>query len=66
VLLFKGIQMKRSELVRKLKKDGWIITPGGKHGIALHPIKSGKIPVPNGSSIKETTARGILKDAGLL
>jgi len=58
--------MKRSELVRKLRKDGWIITPGGKHGMALHPTKPGKIPVPNGSNIKDTTAKGILKDAGLL
>lgn len=58
--------MKRTELIRKLKKGGWIIIPGGKHGMAVHPKKNGKIPVPNGSSIKEYTARAILKDAGLL
>jgi predicted RNA binding protein YcfA (HicA-like mRNA interferase family) len=58
--------MKRSELVRKLKKGGWTIIPGGKHGMATHPIKVGKIPVPNGSNIKETTARGILRAAGLI
>jgi len=57
--------MKRTELVRKLRKGGWIITPGGKHGLALHPLKPGKIPVPNGSIIKDTTARAILKAAGL-
>jgi len=57
--------MKRSELVRKLKKDGWVINPGGKHSLATHPTKQGKIPVPNGSKIKDTTAKGILKDAGL-
>jgi len=57
--------MKRSELVRKLKKDGWVIKPGGKHCLATHPTKRGKIPVPNGSTIKDTTANGILKDAGL-
>ena len=57
--------MKRSELVRKLKKDGWVITPGGKHGMAKHPTKPGKIPIPHGSTIKEATAKGILKDAGI-
>jgi len=57
--------MKRTELVRKLKKDGWIISPGGKHGMATHPTKYGKIPIPNGSIIKDTTAKGILKDAGV-
>jgi len=57
--------MKRSVVVRKLKKDGWIITPGGKHGLATHPIKPGKIPIPNGSKIKDTTGKRILKDAGL-
>jgi len=58
--------MKRSELVRKLRKDGWVISPGGKHGLATHPIKPGKIPVPNGSTIKDTTAKAILKDAKIL
>jgi len=57
--------MKRSELVRKLRKDGWIITPGGKHGLANHPTKRGKIPIPNGSIIKDTTAKGIMRSAGL-
>jgi len=58
--------MKRSELVRKLRKDGWVISPGGKHGLATHPTKPGKIPVPNGSTIKDTTAKAILKDAKIL
>ena len=57
--------MQRTELVRKLKKGGWKIEPGGKHGMATHPTKPGKIPVPNGSKIDEYTARGILKAAGL-
>jgi len=48
-----------------LKKDGWIISPGGKHSIAQHPTKPGKIPIPNGSTIKYYTAMGILKAAGL-
>ncbi|MCL2426595.1 MAG: type II toxin-antitoxin system HicA family toxin [Oscillospiraceae bacterium] len=57
--------MKRSELVRKLIKDGWTISPGGKHGLATHPKKPGKIPIPNGSTINEFTAKGILKNAGI-
>ena len=58
--------MQRSKLVRKLKKGGWTITPGGKHGMAKHPDRPGvKIPIPNGSKIDDYTAKGILKDAGL-
>jgi len=61
----RGEEVQRSELIRKLKKDGWKIEPGGKHGMATHPTKPGKIPVPNGSKIDEYTARGILKAAGV-
>ena len=57
--------MQRTEVIRKLKKDGWIIKPGGKHGLAEHPTKPGKLLIPNGSKIKDTTARGILRAAGL-
>jgi len=61
----RGEEVKRTELVRKLNKGGWTITPGGKHGMATHPTKPGKIPIPNGSVIKDTTAMGILKAAGV-
>ena len=57
--------MKRTELVRKLKKGNWTVLPGGKHGMAKHPTKPGKIPIPNGSNINGTTARAILRDAGV-
>ena len=58
--------MKRTELERKLRKGGWIISPGGKHNLALHPNKPGeKIPLPRGSKVNEITANGILEDAGL-
>ncbi|MDR1687750.1 MAG: type II toxin-antitoxin system HicA family toxin [Clostridiales bacterium] len=58
--------MQRTELERKLKQNGWVIKPGGKHKKARHPDKPGvMITIPNGSQIKETTANGILKDAGL-
>jgi len=62
----RGEDMKRSELVRKLRKDGWIITHGGKHSLANHPTKRGKIPIPNGNTIKDTTAKGIMRSAGLI
>jgi len=58
--------MQRTELIRRLKRGGWVVKPGGEHGIAIHPQKSGKIPVPNGSQINDYTAKGILKDAGLV
>jgi predicted RNA binding protein YcfA (HicA-like mRNA interferase family) len=58
--------MQRTELERKLKKAGWVIKPGGKHQKARHPGKPGIIiTVPNGRKIKDATADGILRDAGL-
>jgi len=58
--------MQRTELVRKLRKGGWKIIPGGKHGMATHPNKPGeKITVPNSSKIDDYTAKGILTAAGL-
>ena len=58
--------MQRTELVRMLRKAGWIIEPGGKHGMAKHPEKPGvKIPVPNGSKIDDYTAQGIISAARL-
>ena len=58
--------MKRTELERKLRKGGWTIKPGGKHGMAKHPKKPGvRIPIPHGSKIDEYTANEILMDAGL-
>ena len=58
--------MKRTEIERRLKKAGWTIKPGGKHKKARHPDKPEMIiTIPNGSIIKDTTADGILTDAGL-
>ena len=59
--------MKRTELERRLKKAGWVIRPGGKHNIAERADKPGvMITIPRGSKINELTARGILKDTGLI
>jgi predicted RNA binding protein YcfA (HicA-like mRNA interferase family) len=57
--------VKRKELLRILKKDGWIITEGGKHLLATHPTKPGEIPIPRGTPINKYTAQGILKAAGI-
>lgn len=58
--------MKRRDIDKILKKDGWIITPGGNHDLATHPQKPGiKIPLPKHKEINEYTAKGILDDAGL-
>ena len=59
--------MQRSELERRLRKGGWVIKSGGKHNKAYHPDNpKKKIPLSRASQIPETTARKILKDAGLL
>lgn len=39
--------MKSSELVRLLKKDGWLVVrQTGSHMIMEHPIKTGQIVCP--------------------
>jgi predicted RNA binding protein YcfA (HicA-like mRNA interferase family) len=59
--------MKRTELERKLRSGGWQIGSGGKHNYATHPKKPGvKITVPRGSNINDQTAKGILRDAGII
>ena len=58
--------MKRQDLIKKLKSAGWEITHGGNHDIAKHPTKPGMITIPRHREINEYTAKGILKDAGLI
>ena len=61
-----GEGMKRTELVRKLKKGGFVVTSGSPHGKAYHPSNPKRtIPIPHGSTIKDRTAERILRDAGL-
>lgn len=58
--------MKRRDIDSALAKAGWIIEAGGNHDLATHPQKPGiKIPIPRHREIKEITAKGILKDAGI-
>jgi predicted RNA binding protein YcfA (HicA-like mRNA interferase family) len=60
--------MKSSELIRILKKDGWIVMrQKGSHMIMQHPNKPKQLTVPNHGSQEVGTglASKILKDAGL-
>lgn len=59
--------MTKTELIRLLKKSGWVITHGKAHDQATHPEKSGiKISIPrHKGDIPKGTAHSILKDAGL-
>ncbi len=58
--------MKSSELVRLLKKDGWVIVrQKGSHLIMEHPIKDNQLTVPfhAGKEVKKGLLTSILKDA---
>ena len=57
--------MKRVDIIKKLRAEGWLVTHGGKHDMAIHPDKPGKIPIPRKNEINEYTSKAILKDAGL-
>lgn len=59
-------QMKSSELMRILKKDGWFeIRQSGSHVLMKHPTKEGTIPVPFHASkeVKKGLLNAILKQA---
>ena len=58
--------MHRRRLIQMLEKAGWIIIHGAKHDAAKHPARPGKLIIPREKEINEFTARGILKDAGLM
>ena len=55
------------KLLKILKKDGWyIVNQEGSHVQLTHPIKSGKITVPNhNGDIAKGTENNIYKQAGL-
>jgi len=61
--------MKSSELLRKLKKDGWFVDreAKGSHKILAHATKKGTITFPDHGSqeMRKGTAETILKQAGL-
>ncbi|MBR1568386.1 MAG: type II toxin-antitoxin system HicA family toxin [Lachnospiraceae bacterium] len=59
--------MKFREIERLLIEDGWIQkTQRGSHHQYIHPIKHGKVTVPEHSGdIHPDTVRSIMKQAGL-
>ena len=60
--------MKSSELVRLLKKDGWLaVRQTGNHLIMEHPIKKGQIVCPYHGSheVGKGLEKKIKKDAGI-
>jgi len=60
--------MKSAELLRLLKRDGWVeVRQKGSHIVMRHPVKKGPVIVPNHASqeIKKGLLHGILKRAGI-
>ena len=59
--------MRFRELEKILKADGWIeINQVGSHHQYKHPIKKGKVTVPeHGGDLKKSTVKSIMKQAGL-
>ncbi len=59
--------MTPKELIKILKKDGWILkNQEGSHRHFVHPAKKGKIQVPyHNKDLRPGTLNKILKDAGL-
>jgi predicted RNA binding protein YcfA (HicA-like mRNA interferase family) len=60
--------MKSSELLRKLKADGWFeVRQSGSHKIMRHSIKKGEIVFPDHGSkeVPTGTMKAIYKMAGL-
>ena len=60
--------MKTRDLIRFLKKDGWVqVSQKGGHRQFLHPTKAGKVTVPGAMSkdVPQGTLKSILRQAGL-
>lgn len=59
--------MKVKELLKMLKKDGWVEkTQKGSHLQLEHPTKKGKVTVPvHGGDIPKGTLNSILKQASI-
>jgi len=58
--------MSGKDAVKMLQKDGWYeINREGSHIQFKHPIKPGKVTVPNHREIKPGTLNSIMKQAGL-
>lgn len=59
--------MKPSELIRKVKADGWVLYKHGKkHDIYTHPTKPGQLVIPrHNNELATGTLRQILSIARL-
>ena len=58
--------MNKRELVKLLKQNGWVITPGSRHDLAVNPSRTGvKLTIPRHTEPNKYTIEGILKAAGL-
>ena len=59
--------MKSAELIKRLKKDGWVLRGSkGSHHVFTHPIKTGHVVVPHPRKDLGTgLIRAILKQAQL-
>ena len=58
--------MKSAEIIRKLKRDGWVIrNVRGSHHQFVHPGKPGRVTVKHpGKKIPVGTLRNIFRQAG--
>ncbi|MBF6612774.1 MAG: type II toxin-antitoxin system HicA family toxin [Chloroflexi bacterium] len=59
--------MKASELVRKVKADGWVLyRHGKKHDVYIHPTKSGQLVIPrHNKELATGTLKALLEIADL-
>lgn len=59
--------MKFREVERIIKRDGWYqVKQKGSHHQYKHPIKSGKVTIPeHGSDINIDIVKSIMKQAGI-
>lgn len=59
--------MKPKEILKLLKKDGWIVKHQvGSHIQLTHPIKAGKVTIPyHNKDLDIKTINSIFKQAGL-
>lgn len=59
--------MKYREILKQLRRDGWVIvTTQGSHRHLKHPTKPGKVTVPGhpGDDMHPKTAKSIRRQAG--
>lgn len=61
--------MTAREIIKKLKEDGWyaVTSPDGSHTSFKHPVKPGKVTVPQhkGKDMTMGTLKSIAHQAGI-